>query len=325
MPDIPNILPVTNAEQGMKLISFLSRRFDGLIVRAELHRWIRSGQVRVNGGRAKAFDRLEAGDEIRIPPFAAGRTRSGIAEEPSVAPGDDLGHGLTVLAVQADILAMLKPAHLPSQPGTGHDANAVDCLARYFVNSAYIPAPAHRLDKDTTGILLAGLTHAAQEELHALFAAKADDSSGMEKTYLVWVGGLWPHDGEEVLADRLGKDTKGGGSYETVRVARGTDTNEEHFKFARSRVTPITCLRKATLLRVVLETGRTHQIRVQLASRGFPVIGDGKYRGRSFPRMLLHAWKLAFSWRGERLVLSSLPDWPAPFTVPGDMARDDGA
>lgn len=324
MHDASTILPVTKAEQGMKLISFLSRRFDGQARQSELHRWIRTGQVRVNGGRAKAFDRLAQDDMVRVPPFAVPLARRDAEDRAPLNPGADLGRGLILLAEAEDILVLEKPAGLPVQPGTGHMESAATVLARRFAGAAYVPAPAHRLDKDTSGLLLAGTSHQGQEALHALFAAGcAPSGTGMEKTYLAWVSGDWPYEGETALSDFLGKDaerTGTGGFYETVRATRDAPTPGDGYKPARCRVTPLFRVGNApgpaTLLRVDLETGRTHQIRVQLSSRGFPVIGDAKYKGRPFPRMLLHACRLGFAWGGERLVFVSRPEWPTPFAVP---------
>lgn len=322
-----NILLVSDPENGMKLMVFLGRRLGESAGRGELHRWVRTGQVRVNGGRAGAFDRVCAGDAVRVPPFAASLARSvpepGTGAVLSPAQGQELGAGLVVLDVVEDVLVLDKPSGLPSQSGSGHDVSVVSLLRDCFSGTAYVPAPAHRLDKDTSGILLAGLTHTAQEELHSLFARSGGaEAIGMEKAYLAWVAGAWPHDGERVLCDAVLKDAAGsGGRFEAVRVTHG----EGGGKVARSRATPVMqrdgALGVATLLRVVLQTGRTHQIRVQLASRGFPVIGDGKYGGPAYPRMLLHAYTLNFFWRGRLRQLKSLPDWGPPFMFAADVLQ----
>lgn len=299
-----HILHVNATEQGMKLISFLAKRLDGAVPQGDLHRWIRTGQVRVNKGRAKAFDRLAAGDAVRLPPFAAPLTKTG-EEDIAVTAGDCLGHGVIVLAAYPDFLAIEKPPLLPSQPGTGHDTSLVSVLREYFSGAPYIPAPVHRLDAATSGVMLAGRNHEAQERLHALFAAHGD---GMEKAYLAWVAGNWPCDGETVLEDRLAKETVD--TFE--RVVTG-----EKGKVARSRAIPLARRNGNTLLKVVLETGRTHQIRVQLASRSHPVIGDVKYGGVRYPRLLLHASHLAFAWKGETVALLSYPRWDTAFAVTG--------
>ena len=306
-----HILTVNQAEQGMKLLNFLSRRLENSAPSGELHRWIRSGQVRINGKRAHAFDRLVAGDSVRLPPFAGDAARQDAADI-VVAPNEDLGHGLRILVAAPDFLALEKPSGLPSQPGSKQDADVTGLLRQRFATSPYIPAPAHRLDKKTSGILLAGRTHEAQEKLHALFARH--DGDDVKKTYLAWVLGTFPYDGEHVLTDFLAKEADAGTRFERVRAV-----SKEAGKEAKSRVSLVetrkTPLGPASLVRIVLETGRTHQIRVQLAIRNLPIIGDLKYKGLAYPLMLLHAHSLAFPWKGKTVALTSLPEWPEAFAV----------
>ncbi|CAK7001455.1 MAG: Ribosomal large subunit pseudouridine synthase C [Desulfovibrio sp.] len=314
-----HILRVDQAEHGMKLISFLAKRLENStsapFTQADLHRWIRTGQVRVNKGRAKAFDRLQAGDDVRVPPFAASAAK-GAGEDIPVVTGQIIGQGVSVLLAHPDFLAVEKPPYLPSQPGTGHDVSLVSVLREYFAKAAYVPAPAHRLDAATGGIVLAGRAHEAQGVLHALFAAHGER---MEKTYLAWVKGEWPSHGETILEDLVAKEVvalPSGASFERmVTSGTGTDKNADAGKMARCRVMPLVCRNNATLVRIVLETGRTHQIRIQLASRSHPVIGDAKYGGPVYPRLLLHAAKLVFPWKGDTVTLLSRPQWDTPFAV----------
>lgn len=312
------ILHVNAAEQGMKLITFLAKRLEGSVPRGELHRWIRTGQVRVNKGRAKAFAPLATGDAVRLPPFAPSPAEKEYMEL-AVNPGDDLGYGVTVLAARGDFLALEKPPDLPTQPGTGHIVSLVSVLREYFAKAAHVPAPAHRLDAATGGIVLAGGTHAAQRELHALFAARG---GGIEKTYLAWAAGNWPHEGETVLEDLLAKETAvtlSGALFESVATGDAGGCGKK----AVCRVTPLAQRCGNTLLRIVLETGRTHQIRVQLASRAHPILGDVKYGGPARPRLLLHAAKLVFAWKGETVTLLSRPRWDTPFAVTPEVCQFD--
>ena len=306
-----HILTVNQAEQGMKLLNFLLRRMENHTASSELHRWIRSGQVRINGKRAHAFDRLAAGDAVRLPPFAGDSARQDTTDV-AVVPGEDLGNGLRVLSVTPDFLALEKPSGLPSQPGSKQDTDVTDLLRRRFAVAAYIPAPAHRLDKKTSGILLAGKTHEAQEKLHALFAR--NNGNTVIKVYLAWVLGEWPHDGERVLTDFLAKESATRTQFERVRAVDKDTGKEAKCRVSRleTRETP---LGTASLLRIVLETGRTHQIRVQLSIRNFPIIGDLKYKGPAYPLMFLHAHSITFPWKGGAVSLTSLPDWPGAFAV----------
>ena len=309
------ILSVDAAEQGMKLLSFLSRHLESGVPMGDIHRWIRTGQVRVNGARAKAFDRLQTADAVRIPPFAISMVKHEQRLSNRAVPGMDIGCGVVVLATYDDFLGLEKPAGIPTQPGTGHQNSVSTVLRAFFSGAAYIPAPAHRLDKATSGLILAGKTHDAQERLHALFAAPHSGET-MNKRYLTWVSGTWPHTREILLTDRICKTADAEG-HERVRVLSSEEDMEGKEARSQARLLEVreTSMGAVSLLQMTLETGRTHQIRVQLSSRGFPVIGDGKYGGIAFSQMLLHAQSLSFPWRGEQVTLILPPKWPAPFTV----------
>lgn len=388
--DRPSPLLVSPAEAGMKLLRFLERRLGESAPRSMLYKWLRTGQVRVNKGRSKAHDVLAEGDAVRIPPFAVPR----ILKEPGTV---DFGSGLTLLAREGDVLVLNKAAGLASQPGGGDSVSAR--LAAAFEGSAFVPAPAHRLDRHTSGLMVAGLSHLAQQGLHALIR-----DGGMVKEYLVWVCGSIACDAPLLLCDTLFIDrfgdrelvaarpecgatrplekhdaalrempetatqsggdacrdtlpgmmtdtraAMGGHDAQGSRASRASHPNHGGSPVARGdaghgsrtacavapaarlapkdvpeallAASPLLGAQGATLLLVRLFTGRKHQIRVQLASRGRPVIGDGRYGGPRFERMLLHAHALSFSapGNGEPLAFSALPDWPAPF-LPDETA-----
>lgn len=327
------LLTVSEAEQGMKLLRFLERRLEGKAPRSMLHKWIRTGQVRVNKRRAGSYDVLTVGDAVRVPPFAWARSFEAVAGqggENGPALQERLGEDLPVLAATADYLVLAKPAGLAAQPGPGIHDSVADRLRRAFMEAAYIPAPAHRLDRDTSGIVLAGLNHAAQRRLHELFSANR-----VRKLYLAWVSGLWPYEEPFFLCDSLRVIRESSG-YEKITAAPGgksvplstlTDPTAGEGD-ARSMVFPLSMVRSGkatamrgsapgrTLLLVRLLTGRKHQIRVQLASRGFPIIGDTRYGGAGFQRLLLHAFAVSLP-RTERQSVDPEwrlpPDWPDGF------------
>ena len=376
------LLMVTAEEDGMKLLRFLERRLEPEPTKSQLHKWIRTGQVRVNGGRAKPFQELAEGDAIRIPPFAVAREiqagpcfpGSGISEDngmgygvsasptpltdrPSTAVPDDI----SLIAETDTLLVLAKPAGLACQPGQGQRDSLGDRLSRSFAGRPYIPAPAHRIDKHTTGIVLAGKSLASQRRLHALFR-----QGDIGKEYLAWVAGSWAYAFPCLLEDRLeirndgaGRESiaaepggtekelplrfgQAGNGYSLVSARKDGPCGEEEedsdqsgkpgtarcivipVGFAKNlRLARANTLPAASLLLIRLLTGRKHQIRVQLASRGCPIIGDGRYKGPLFSQMFLHAYAVRIPVEDEIetgspqagicLEYSVPPPWPARF------------
>ena len=336
MPDHPEPPPehhplsiaVFPAESGIKLLSFLEKRLDGSVPAGQLHRWVRTGQVRVNKKRAKPFMRLQEGDSVRVPPFAR-------VQEVASTPGPDLasageghilwrsasGGALRVVGHADGVLALHKPAGLAVQPGSGLNESVSQILAVLYAGCPFTPAPAHRLDRHTSGVLLAGLTHAAQARLCAWFS----QSGVLAKEYLAWVEGVWPScgasDGEVELYDHIRKEMGPDGKERMVVVPNVasdvTPDTPASTIFAQCRVrslrhAPMPGNGTATLLLVRLLTGRTHQIRVQLASRGFPIIGDRRYKGPACTQLLLHACRITLP---DGTHFETMPDWPKPFAV----------
>ena len=319
-------ITVTKAESGPKLLQFLRRRLTptaGAVPDSMLHRIIRSGEVRVNGRRATPFQRVESGQSIRIPPIRTAKERAGpdrettqkraksdAAQARSKQPNDAARHALalTILAETPDLLVLFKPAGLPTHPGTGHTDSLTARLAARYAHAAFMPTPAHRLDKDTSGIVLAAKTYARLARLHDLFAQKSRAPNApdrLRKEYLAWVRGAWRISRRPVfLEDTLGK--KQSGPCERMeRMEKG--------RAAKALALALEVHENRTLLLITLLTGRTHQIRTQLALRGYPIIGDRKYGAADQKGpMLLHAWRITLP-DGEQYRAD--PAWPDAFDV----------
>lgn len=297
----PKIPPLTVGarEAGQKLFQFLLRHLEPDIPAAYVHRIIRSGEVRIDGKRAAPFMRLEEGQSVRMPPGARR------AKSPSTARQELLP--VQLVAETQDILVFNKPRGLPVHGGTGHMDSLTARARAHFPAEGFAPTPVHRLDKDTSGLVVMARSYAALARLNALFAQKtADGAGGVEKDYLAWVSGVWEMPSEGIwLEDQLAK-THLLGKGERVLAAAGSEGRRAlaHARFLEAR-------QDCSLLLIRLVTGRTHQIRAQLAMRGHPVAGDRKY-GAGGDLLLLHAWRLALP---EMEPCEILPDWPAPFAV----------
>ena len=285
MPKVKHI-EVTKAESGQKLINFLSRRLGGEAPRSLLMRLIRTGQVRVDGGRRKPFDRVDEGQAVRVPPVR-------ITDENKTPPN---ARRLSLAHESADLLAVDKPAGLPTHPGSGHSDSVSSRLKAMFPDDPFAPTPAHRLDKDTSGLLLAARSYEKLTDLQLMLKNRE-----VGKFYLCWIAAELAPGARLELFDELSKKAGPGG--EIMRVGGG--------KPARANMRCLKTEKGASLIEVELLTGRTHQIRVQLSSRGMPIIGDPKYGKKNSAGMLLHCWKLVL----PDLTLTLPPEWKGRFAV----------
>jgi 23S rRNA pseudouridine955/2504/2580 synthase len=207
---------------------------------------------------------------------------------------------LDIIFENENFLVLNKPENLPVHPGTNHTDNLTGRVAFHCLGAPFKPVPVHRLDKNTSGVILFAKSYSWLREIQKIW-----HSGQVEKIYLVWIKGKWD-DESGPMTDRLLR------CQDRVRV-------DKDGRQALSWVTPVLKKSGKSLLRVGLATGRNHQIRVQLAHRGFPVIGDSKYgsAGKGNDKMLLHSFIL--SWPGYRFIIP--PDWPDEFSVPQDIIQ----
>jgi 23S rRNA pseudouridine1911/1915/1917 synthase len=283
-------IEVPRARAGERLDRFLAAALPATPARARA--LVVSGRVRIRGRTCSPVRKLFGGEEIEValPPPAA-----------PLAAAD--GPSLPVLLDDADLLVVDKPPGLPVEPAGPRSPSAVGAASRighFDVAGVGSPGLPHRIDRDTSGCLLLARTDAALAALRGSF-----ERGEVEKTYLALVAGDPP--------DALRLDTP---YARDPCDARKFTTRVPSPRRARLRFEVERRLPGAALLRIRLETGRTHQIRVQLAEAGWPVLGDGIY-GRPSPaigRQALHAWRLAFPRPsdGERVLVE------AP--VPADLS-----
>jgi 23S rRNA pseudouridine955/2504/2580 synthase len=295
-------------DAGQRIDNFLSRILKD-VPRSLVYRILRTGEVRVNGKRAKPELRLAVGDRIRLPPLQRKTAEQRAAERS--APSRSLRDFIAGAIIHEDreLIVVNKPAGVAVHGGSGLSAGVIEALRAIHPELKELEL-VHRLDRDTSGVLLIAKRRAVLRELHALLRER-----DMEKRYLALVVGRWPF-GTKTIDLPLKTNLKQGGE----RVVRVHADGQEAITTFR----PIEHFGKlATLLDVSLGTGRTHQIRVHAAHAGHPIAGDEKYGDRErdaklkpygLNRMFLHAQSLTFERKGARPFTISAPpppDWQA--------------
>ncbi|GAB6067259.1 23S rRNA pseudouridine(955/2504/2580) synthase RluC [Methylothermus subterraneus] len=279
----PKLVTVEAEDQGQRIDNFLIAHLKG-VPKSHLYRLLRTGQVRVNGGRVKAPYRLQAGDRIRLPPLALAPARE-LASPAARAMGRRLENRF--LYEDAWLLAIAKPAGMPVHGGSGLTGGVIEGL-RLVRPEAERWELVHRLDKDTSGCLLIAKRKGVLRSLHQALRA-----GQMDKRYLALLAGVWKEE-QRLVEVPLRKFVLPGGERYVRADPQGKPARTEFVKLAQ--------LAEATLVEARLLTGRTHQIRVHAAWMGHPILGDARYgeeavnaawRGQGLKRMFLHAWKLA--------------------------------
>jgi len=318
-PTAPLVKTVSVDENsaGQRVDNFLMRQLKG-VPKTHVYRIIRSGEVRVNKGRVGADTRLQTGDQVRLPPV---RVSERVAEKEQTmadmsarsAPGRDFA----VLHEDEHLIAINKPAGVAVHGGSGVSFGVIEQLRMARPGAPFLEL-VHRLDRETSGILLVAKKRSALKNLQDQFRARQTG-----KTYLALVRGHWPAK-LKVLDKPLhkflldGHDAQAGERRVKV-VARDDPDGQPSVTLVKVRQAST----EYSLLEVTIKTGRTHQIRVHLASEGYPIVGDDKYgdfdlnkalarvnASPSLKRMFLHAWRLQFDHpaSGERLeLLADLP------------------
>lgn len=302
---------------GQRLDNFLIRELKG-VPKTHIYRIIRSGEVRRNKGRVGADDRVQPGDVLRIPPIRLSER----AEEKQLNPPP--ARQFPVIFEDEAFLAIDKPAGVAVHGGSGVSFGVIEQM-RQARPDAKLLELVHRLDRETSGLLLIAKKKSALKALQDQFRERETG-----KTYLALVKGAWPAR-LKVLDQPLHKYLLADGE-RRVKVTTKDDPDGMHsvtlVKVA-ARIPAPAALAAAlpeglSLLEVTIKTGRTHQIRVHLSSAGHPIAGDDKYGDfelnrqlmrNGLKRMFLHAWRLRLSHpvTGAPIELhAELPDelWP---------------
>jgi 23S rRNA pseudouridine955/2504/2580 synthase len=274
-------LVVGEEQAGQRLDNFLLRFAKG-VPKSHVYRVVRSGEVRVNGGRSSAQVRLAAGDELRIPPMR-------LSQSPArpVAPAQVPD----ILYEDEHLLVLDKPAGVAAHGGSGVAHGVIERVRAARPAQAFLEL-GHRLDRETSGVLLLAKTRRCLVALHAQMRA-----GEVEKRYLTVVIGDWVNERQHVRFSLLKKTVARGQRRVFVDEHDGVQAHTIFHLRAR--------LGEFSLLEAELKTGRTHQIRVHLAHSGFRILGDDKYGdfvlnrraakgelGARLDRMFLHAFRV---------------------------------
>ena len=279
------IVAISADEAGQRIDNFLRTQLKG-VPKSMIYRILRKGEVRVNKKRIKPEYKLEAGDEVRIPPV-----RVAEREEAAVSPKLAKVASLADAIVYEDehILVMNKPSGTAVHGGSGLSFGVIEGLRALRPEARFLEL-VHRLDRDTSGILLVAKKRSALRSLHEQLREK-----GMQKDYLALVRGQWPSHLKVVQAPLLKNILQSG--ERVVRVSSEGKPSETRFKVEER-------YEIATLVKASPVTGRTHQIRVHTLHGGHPIAFDDRYGDREFDRQLagtglnrlfLHAAALRFT------------------------------
>jgi 23S rRNA pseudouridine955/2504/2580 synthase len=277
--DVPprvRLIQIDTEQVGQRLDNFLMRLCKG-VPKSHIYKAIRNGEVRVNKGRTAADYRLEQGDAVRIPPMRLPK-----ADEPRQVPP-----AAFPIVFEDDALMVIdKPAGVAVHGGSGVSFGVIEQLRAARPDAAFLEL-AHRLDRETSGLLMIAKKRKALVALHDLMR-----EGGGRKHYLALVVGDWVNDRQHIKTSLLKWLTPSG--ERRVRV-------DAEGKAAHTIITLKQRYGRYSLVGAELRTGRTHQIRVHLASSGYPIVGDDKYgqddvrrhfERLGLSRMFLHAAQL---------------------------------
>jgi 23S rRNA pseudouridine955/2504/2580 synthase len=279
---------ITEDEQGQRLDNFLLKICKG-VPKSHVYRIVRSGEVRVNSRRADVSYRLQIGDVLRIPPIRIAQ------REEEIVAGAEIKVELPIAYEDDAILVIDKPSGIAVHGGSGVSFGVIEALRRQRPQANFLEL-AHRLDRETSGLLLVGKKRSALVALHDMFrdGSVGGHGRGADKRYLLLVKGRWMDPLRSVKLPLLKYLLESG--ERRVRVSEEGKASHTVFRL-------VSRWENYSLLEAELKSGRTHQIRVHCAHLGYPIAGDEKYGDftlnkslsrEGLKRMFLHAWKIKF-------------------------------
>ena len=288
------LIKVKPEDDGMRLNRWFLKYYPQLPL-SRLQKLLRTKQIKVDGKRSEAAFKLAAGQEIRIPPLNEGAT---VREKSGITPRDEAFIKSLVIYKDDNIIVLNKPSGLAVQGGTNTLRHIDGMLEALKFEKPEAPRLVHRIDKDTSGILVLARDRKNAELLTAAF--KKHD---LQKTYLALVKGCPKADAGEIKAPLLKAGEKSQVSAEGKKaVTRYRVLDHAGSKFALIEAEPL--------------TGRTHQIRAHLEYLGTPIVGDDKYYGEKREKfavlkdkLYLHAYKIDLSGIYDKVrITAALPE-----------------
>jgi 23S rRNA pseudouridine955/2504/2580 synthase len=279
---------VSEDEEGQRLDNFLLKICKG-VPKSHVYRVVRSGEIRVNSKRVDAAYRLQIGDVLRIPPMRIAQRQE------EIVAGAEIKAELPIVYEDEAMLVVDKPSGIAVHGGSGVSFGVIEALRRQRPQARFLEL-AHRLDRETSGLLLIGKKRSALVVLHEMFrkSGGAGSTAGADKRYLLLVKGRWMDPLRSVRLPLLKYLLESG--ERRVRVSDQGKTAHTVFRL-------VARWEQFSLLEAELKSGRTHQIRVHCAHLGYPIAGDEKYGDFAFnkalqsaglKRMFLHASKIQF-------------------------------
>lgn len=275
------IMTIDESQSGQRIDNFLVKHLKG-VPKSHIYRLLRSGQVRVNSGRKKPHYKLKTDDALRIPPVRVTENTTGQVPLSVIETLKD-----SILFEDSNIIAINKPSGIAVHKGSGLSFGIIEAFRQIYPEQPL--ELVHRLDRETSGCLLLAKNRQILAQLHELL--RHEKTVRIEKTYLALLDGQWPG----------GSRTVNIGISKIKRSGEHMMQTDEFGDQAISHFEPLKIFEHCSLMKITIETGRTHQIRVHAKYCEHPVVGDSKYgdktanksfRALGLKRLFLHAQQL---------------------------------
>ncbi len=279
-------ITISDGQAGQRIDNFLMKHLKG-VPKNHIYRLLRSGQVRVNSGRKKPHYKLQSGDLLRLPPVRTSENQNIQIPEAIVQLLKN-----AIIFENDDIIAINKPSGLAVHKGSGLSFGIIEAFRQIDPEQAL--ELVHRLDRETSGCLLLAKNRQVLAQLHAML--RHETVIHMEKTYLALLDGAWTH-GKKTVDIGISKIKRGG--EHLMQADASGDRAVSHFE--PLEIFDTDSSRSCSLMKITIDTGRTHQIRVHAQNTGHAIIGDSKYgnkeanrvfREKGLKRLFLHAKQL---------------------------------